>query len=170
MDARAMDTADAERAPLDVPRTGRELEGRPSAVPFIVGGLLWAAGMYVVMAVLAARASAPMTYVYAGICGVGGLIMGVGMARGFRSVATEVVAAADRRDFLARLDAEVRRSKLVLDPPAGSTPTVPSAARVVPRDPAKRGMWWDVRVAFEGDLASLTGPRILVRTLAKRVR
>ena len=90
--------------------------------------------------------------------------------RDFRSVATEYVAAADRRDFLARLDAEVRRSKLVLDPPAGSTPTVPSAARVVPRDPAKRGKWWDVRVAFEGDLASLTGPRILVRDLAKRVR
>ena len=126
--------------------------------------------MYVVMAVLAARASAPMTYVYAGIFGVGGLIVGVVMARGFRSVATEYVAAADRREFLARLDAEVRRSKLVLDPPAGSTPTVPSAARVVPRDPAKRGMWWDVRVAFEGDLASLTGPRILVRDLAKRVR
>ena len=170
MDARAMDTTGATPAPLDKPRPGSELAGRPSIVGFVVSGVVFGAVMYVVLGLLLARATAPMTYVYAGICGVGGVAFGVLMARDFRSVATEYVAAADRRDFLARLDVEARRSKLVLDPPAGSTPTVPAEARVVPTSPAHRGKWWDMRVSFEGDLAALTGPRYLVKHLAKRLR
>ncbi|MBL9088469.1 MAG: hypothetical protein JNM10_15115 [Planctomycetia bacterium] len=135
-----------------------------------MSGVLFGVVMYVVLGLLLARATAPMTYVYAGICGVGGVVVSLHVAREFRSVASEYVAAADRRDFLARLDAEARRSKLLLDPPAGSTPTVPAEARIVPTSPAHRGGWWDVRVAFEGDLAALTGPRYLVKDLAKRLR
>ncbi|MFO0933474.1 MAG: hypothetical protein U1E39_12280 [Planctomycetota bacterium] len=170
MDAKATDTAEAARAPLDAPRAGRSLAGRPSIVGLVVSGVVLGVVMYVVMGLFIARATAPMTYVFAAICGVGGVVSGLFLAREFRSVATEYVAAADRREFLARLDAEARRSKLVLDPPAGSTPTVPAEARVVPASPAHRGKWWDVRVAFEGDLAALTGPRYLVKHLAKRLR
>ena len=166
MDAQATDTIGA----TPTPRAGRDVAGRPSIVGFAVSGVLFGVVMYVVLGLLLARATAPMTYVYAGICGVGGVLCSLLQAREFRSVATAYVAAADPRDFLARLDAEARRSKFVLDPPAGSTPTVPAEARIVPTSPAHRGGWWDVRVAFEGDLAALTGPRYLVKHLAKRLR
>ena len=170
MDAHATDTADATRAPLDAARAGRSLAGRPSIVGFVVGGVLWAAMMYVVMAVLVARASASMTFVCAGIFGVGGVALCVLLAREFRGVATAYFAAADRRDFLARLDAEARWLGDRLDPPAGSTPTVPSVARVVLAPAAARGAWWVVDVAFDGDLAVLTGPRYFVRRLTARLR
>lgn len=166
----ATDSINATPAPLDAPRTGLELEGRPSVVGFVVGGVLWAAMMYVVMAVLVARASGPMAFVNAGMLGVGGVAFGVLLIRELRGVATGYLAAADRRDFLARLDAEARWLGHRLDPPAGSTPTVPSVARVVLAPAATRGAWWVVHVAFDGDLAVLTGPRYFVRRLTTRFR
>ena len=164
------DSIDTTPAPLEAPRTGRELEGRPSVVGFMVGGVLWAAAMCVVMAILGAMAARPTTYVLAGSLGVGGVAFAVLLARELRGVATGYLAAADRRDFLARLDAEARWLGHRLDPPAGSTPTVPSMARVVLAPAAARGAWWVVHVAFDGDLAVLTGPRYFVRRLTWNLR
>ncbi len=170
MDAQATDTVAATPAPRDAPRAGGSPPGRPSILRFVVGGALWAAVMYVVMVVLVARASAPMTFVYTGIVGACGIALAVLLAREFCGVATGYLAAADRRDFLARLDAEARWFGHRLDPPAGSTPTVPSVARVVLAPAAARGPWWVVHVTFDGDLAVLTGPRYFVRRLTWNLR
>lgn len=169
MDAHATDTADAARAPLDKPRPGSELAGRPSIVWFFAAAVLMGAPMFVMMATVWARTSAAF-YLFAGIFEVGGVALALLLAREFRGVATAYFAAADRRDFLARLDAEARWLGDRLDPPAGSTPTVPSVARVVLAPAAARGAWWVVDVAFDGDLAVLTGPRYFVRRLTARLR
>ncbi len=169
MDARAMDTTGATSASLDAPRVGRSLAGRPSIVWFFGAAVLLGAPPFFMMATIWAPASATV-YLFSVSFGACGAALALLLAREFRGVATAYFAAADRRDFLARLDAEARWFGARLDPPAGSTSAVPSVARVVLAPAATRGAWWVVDVAFDGDLAVLTGPRCFVRRLTMRLR
>ncbi|MBL9088470.1 MAG: hypothetical protein JNM10_15120 [Planctomycetia bacterium] len=160
-----MDTIGATPAP----RAGRDLAGRPSIAWFFAAAVLMGAPMcFMLMTVWAPASSA--VYLFAGFIGACGVALAVLLAREFRGLATGYLAAADRRDFLGRLDAEARWFGHRLDPPAGSTPTVPSVARVVLAPAAARGPWWVVHVTFDGDLAVLTGPRYFVRRLTWNLR